>query len=96
MTLKEMEAGYEYCKGRKRLLLGTATELRREHMRTRMVDAEAKKDKERVKAVKQKMARESGGKMWNFINRSQKDPRSGAFHFVQRVVCVCVFVSAHR
>ena len=24
--------------------------------------------------------------MWYFINRSQKDPRSGAFHFVQRVV----------
>ena len=25
-------------------------------------------------------------KMWYFINRSQKDPRCGAFHFVQRVV----------
>ena len=34
MTLEEMEAGYEYCKGRKRLLRGTAPELRREHMHT--------------------------------------------------------------
>jgi len=67
MTLEEMEAGYEYCKGRKRLLRGTAPELRREHMHTRMMDAKAKKDKERVKAIKQKMARESGGKMWYFI-----------------------------
>ena len=36
--------------------------------------------------ILKKMEREGNSKMWYFINCSQKDHQSSAFHFVQRVV----------
>ena len=86
MTLEAMEAGLEYAKGRKRNLRELAPGLRKVHLRDRAMDAEHAKDTKRAKEIKAKMEREGNSKMWYFINRSQKDPRCGSFHLVQRMV----------
>ena len=45
-----------------------------------------KQNREQRKRIQAKLHRKTSKKMWYFINRSQKNPRCGAFHFVQRVV----------
>ena len=44
MSIEEMEAGYQYCRGRKQMLKSTAPELRRKYMRNKVLEAEAAKD----------------------------------------------------
>ena len=77
--------GENVCRARKVNLRETTPALRQNHLHMQLVDAESKEQKERAKAVKAKMERERQCKMWFFINRSQKDPRCGAFHTVQRM-----------
>ena len=81
-----MRMNEKYCKARKRLLKDSAPQLRRDHLRSQLLQAEKKKDSEKKRTIKAQMRRETDKKMWYFINRSQKDPRCGAFHFVQKVV----------
>ena len=40
----------------------------------------------RARAIGATMEKERSGRMWYFINRSQKDPRCGSFYAVQRIV----------
>ena len=86
MALEEMERHAAYCCARKRLLQGGALFLRWTHLRNCLIEAHAKRDKKRARQIKEKMEREASGKMWYWINRSQKDRRCGSFHTVQRVV----------
>ena len=80
-----MNDALNFACAQKRILQGSAPELWKEHLNECLLKAEAAKDVERAKGIKSKMERESQKKMWYFINRSQKDPRSGAAHIVQRV-----------
>ena len=84
MSLQEMENAVLYCQGRKRLLKETAPSIRREEQRNKLLEAEAAKKTTRAKKIRANINREGNRKMWYFINRSQKDPRSGAPHIVQR------------
>jgi len=86
MTLEQMQAGEAYARNRKRLLRDLAPGLRKVHLRNCLMRAEHAKDETKAKGIKAKMEREGQKKMWYFINRSQKDLRSGAFHVVERVV----------
>jgi len=86
MSIDHMRMNEKYCKARKRLLKDSAPQLRRDHLRSQLLQAEKKKDSEKKRTIKARMRRETDKKMWYFINRSQKDPRCGAFHFVQKVV----------
>ena len=70
----------------KRQLHPVAPALRNSHLRECLIEANAKKGKLRAQAIKAAMKKESSGKMCYFINRSQKDPRCGSFHTVQRIV----------
>ncbi len=86
LTLEQMQSGEAYCCYRKRLLRDSAPGLRKVHQRNCLIRAEYKKQPEKVRSIKAQMERESQRKMWFFINRSQKDPRCGAFHQVKRIV----------
>jgi len=86
LSLEQMQLNERYSKARRRLLKDTAPQLRKEHLRSQLLSAERKQDEEQRKRIQAKIHRETSKKMWYFINRSQKDPRCGAFHFVQRVV----------
>lgn len=83
MTLDAMRQSEKYCKARRTNLRETAPELRRDFLRNELVRAENRRDVEAARKVKSKMLREGSKKMWYFINRSQKDKRCSAFHFVQ-------------
>ena len=86
MTLDAMRQSEKYCKARRTNLRETAPELRRDFLRNQLVSAENRRDVEAARKVKSKMLREGSKKMWYFINRSQKDKRCSAFHFVQTEV----------
>jgi len=80
-----MERAVDFAKAQKRLLRGKASELRKEHLRECLLKAKASNDEARTRGIKAKMEQEGQKKMWYFINRSQKDPRSKAVRIVQQV-----------
>jgi len=87
MALEEMEAHAKYCKAHnKQQLKGGDPLLRCTHLHNCLINAHAKKVKECTRQIKAKMEKESNSKMWYWINHTQKDPRCGTFHVVQRVV----------
>ena len=84
LSLQDMENAVLYCQGRKRLLKDTAPLIRREEQRNKLLEVGAEKKTARAKKICANINREGKQKMWYFINRSQKDPRSGAPHIVQQ------------
>lgn len=81
-----METHVSVCRAMKCQLRPVAPALRGTHLCECLVAVNAKKNKPRAKAIKATIERERNGKIWYYINRSQKDARCGAFHTVQRVV----------
>ena len=86
LSLEQMQLSKQYYKAQRRLLKDTAPQLQKDYLCSQLLAAEKKHDKETMRRVQTKLQRETSKKMWYFINRSQNDPRCGAFHFVQRVV----------
>ena len=76
MSLKKMEEGVAYAKARKRVYQTTHPQLRQDHLRDRLLKAEADKNEKAVREIKQKIEQEGGKKMWYMINRSQQDPHT--------------------
>ena len=85
MWLQQMKDSEKICRARKQNLRKTAAALRTNHLRTCYLEAERRQDKERARSIKARMEREGQKKMWYFISRSQKDPRCGSFHVVQKM-----------
>ena len=86
LSLEQLQAGVQYAKAQKRLRKGTASGLRREHLRECLLDAESKNQEDRARGIKATIQREKNAKMWYVINRSQKDPGGKSIHSVQKVV----------
>ena len=63
MSLEQMEFHVTLCKAMKQQHRPIAAEKRTEHLRERLVDANAKKDVERARGIKASMERERNGKM---------------------------------
>ena len=74
-----------YCKIRARDLRKQAKGLRKSHLRNCLIVAQEKKNKTKVKAIKQIMNREQNVKMWYNIKTVVRDPRSPQVLRVQRV-----------
>ena len=70
MSLKKMEEGVAYAKARKRVYQTTHPQLRQDHLRDRLLKAEADKNEKAVREIKQKIEQEGGKKMWYMINCS--------------------------
>ena len=85
LTVEEIQDALRYCRIRANDLRKQAKSLRKVHLRNCLVAAKEKKDKERARAVKQKMDREENVKMWTNIKYVVKDPRSSQVLQVQRL-----------
>ena len=93
LTLEEIQDALRYCRIRdKSQRPQEASQKPHEtHLRNCLISAHEKKDKERARAIKQKMDREENTKMWTNIKYVVKDPQSSQVLKVQRlqhgVVC---------
>jgi hypothetical protein len=85
LFLMQMKDAENICQACKCNLQATAPALRKNHLLMGYMESIRKKDKERRRAIKARMERKGKNNMWYFINRSQKDPRCGAFHRVQKM-----------
>ena len=68
MSMQQMEEGEAFAKSRKRTYCVICLELHHDHKRECLLKAEAEKNKDKVKGIKQKMEREGSRKMWYFID----------------------------
>ena len=85
LTVEEIQDALRYCRIRASDLRKQAKSLRKAHLRNCLITAQEKGDKERARAVKQKMDREENVKMWTNIKYVVKDPRSSQVLKVQRL-----------
>ena len=85
LTVEEIQDALRYCRIRACDLRKQAKSLRKCHLRNCLVAAQEKRDKDRARAVKQKMDREENVKMWTNIKYVVKDPRSSQVLKVQRL-----------
>ena len=86
LTMDQLKDGLRLAQIRKRQNKPHAPGLRGTHLRDCLVRAEAKKDKVKVKAIRQKIDGEHTRKMWYIISRATKAPKSPAVLKVERVV----------
>ena len=85
LTEEEIQDALRYCRIRASELKKQAKSLRKTHLRNCLVVAQEKKDKERARAIKQKIDREENTKMWTNIKYVVRDPRSSQVLRVQRL-----------
>ena len=76
LTVEEIQDALRYCRIRANNLRKQAKSLRKSHLRNCLLSAHEEKDKQRSRAIKQKMDREENIKMWTNIKYVVKDPRS--------------------
>ena len=95
LTVEEIQDALRYCRIRASDLRKQAKSLRKAHLRNCLVAAQEKGDKERARAVKQKMDREENVKMWTNSKYVAKDPMSSQVLKVQRLEhgVVCEYTS---
>jgi hypothetical protein len=86
LTMEELKDGLRYCRIRKAELRNQAKGLRKVHLRDCLIDAQTKKQHDRVRDIKQKINREESKRMWYLIKRTVKDPHSPSVLKVQRVL----------
>ena len=86
LTTEEMQDGLQLARLRKADLRKTANGLRRAHMQDSLLDAQAKNQQRRARAIKERMQREGTKKMWYLIKRTTKDPFSPSVRKVQRII----------
>ena len=86
-SIEECRHGLAICKAWKRKLHKYAPALRKEHLQDLLLDAEANKDTERAKAIREMMDREESKSMWSQLNYTFKDNggRSNAVTRVERM-----------
>ena len=85
LTVEEIQDALRYCRIRASDLRRQAKSLRKADLRNCLIAAQEKRDKERARAVKQKMDREENIKMWTNIKYVVRDPRSSQVLKVQRL-----------
>ena len=91
LMVEEIQDALRYCRIRASDLRKQAKSLRKAHLRNCLVAAQEKGDKERARAVKQKMDREENVKMWTNIKYVVKYPRSSqALKFKDWSTILCV------
>ena len=86
LTMEELKDRLRYCRIRKGELRQQAKGLRKVHLRDRLIDAQTKKQQEKVRDIKQIINREESKRMWYLIKRTVKDPHSPSVLKVQRVI----------
>jgi hypothetical protein len=72
-SVKELKQGREISKAWKRELENVGPVLRTEHLTTCLLDAEARKDEERAKAIRTMIDREANSGMWNHLKFAFSD-----------------------
>jgi hypothetical protein len=76
LTMEELHDGLRYCQIRKAELWKQAKGLRKVHLRDCLMDAQAKRQHNRVRDIKQTINQEESKRMWHLIKCTVKDPRS--------------------
>ncbi len=64
LTMEELKDGLRYCRIRKGELRQQAKGLRKVHLRDRLINAQTKKQQEKVRDIKQIINREESKRMW--------------------------------
>jgi hypothetical protein len=86
LTMEELKDGLRYCRIRKAELRNQAKGLRKVHLQDCLIDAQTKKQHDRVRDIKQTINREESKRMWYRIKRTVKDPHSPSVLKVQWVL----------
>jgi hypothetical protein len=84
--MEELKDGLQFARIGKANLRKQAKGLRKVHLRDCLIDAQTKKQCNRVAAIKQKCNQEESKRMWYLIKQTVKDPHSPSVLRVQRVV----------
>jgi len=86
LTMEQLRDGLAWAQQRKQQNKPNAPGLRKTHLRDQLVNAKAKGDKKKEKAVKQKIEGKHCRRMWYLISRATKGPRSSAVLKTQRII----------
>jgi hypothetical protein len=86
LMMDELKDGLQFARILKVDLRKQAKGLRKVHLRDCLIDAQTKKQRKRVAAIKQKCNWEESKQMWYLIKQTVKDPHSPSVLRVQRVV----------
>ena len=86
LTMDKLKDGLQFARIRKADLRKQAKGLRKVHLRDCLINAQTKKQRKRVAAIKQKCNREESKRMWYLIKQTVKDLQSPSVLRVQRVV----------
>ena len=85
MTIGEIKDGLQLTRLRKAELRKAAPGLRQAHLRDCLLAAQLKKDKEKTKAIKDRIQREHNKRMWATIKKVVKDPPTRSVVKVERL-----------
>ncbi len=83
LTMEELKDGLRYCRIRKGELRQQAKGLRKVHLQDRRIDAQTKKQQEKVRDIKLIINQEESKRMWYLIKRTVKDPHSPSILKIQ-------------
>jgi hypothetical protein len=86
LTMYKLKDGLLFARIRKADLRKQAKGLHKVHLRDCLINAQTKKQRKRVAAIKQKCNQEKSKRMWYLIKQTVKDPHSLSVLRVQRVV----------
>jgi hypothetical protein len=82
----QLKDGLQFSRIHKADLRKQAKGLCKVHLRDCLINAQTKKQRKRVAAIKQKCNREESKRMWYLIKQTVKDPHSPSVLRVQRVL----------
>jgi hypothetical protein len=86
LTMDELKDGLQLAHIHKADLRKQAKGLRKVHLRDCLIDAQTKRQRKQVAAIKQRCNREESKQMWYLIKQTVKDPANPSVLRVQRVV----------
>jgi hypothetical protein len=76
LTMEELKDGLRYCRIQKAELQKQAKGLRKVHLQDCLIDAQTKKQHDRLRDIKQTINREESKRMWHLIKCTVKDPHN--------------------
>jgi hypothetical protein len=86
LMIDKLKDSLQFARIRKADLRKQAKGLCKVHLRDCLIDAQTKKQRKRVAAIKQKCNREESKRMWYLVKQTVKNPHSLSVLRVQRVV----------
>ena len=86
LTSEELEEGLQLARIRKKNLRKLAGGLRKTHLRECLLTAQQKQQENKVRAIKQRIQRESSKRVWYLIKRTVKEPKSPSVLKVQKII----------